>query len=335
MSTESKCALAHPNIALIKYWGNRDHKLRLPSNGSISMTLSHLETRTCVEFVSTLVEDRLVINNEEQNGSALERASSIMDVIRIKADFSKRANVISESNFPLGAGIASSASGFAALTVAASAAADLDLDSIELSRIARLGSGSACRSILGGFVEWNVGKDDRDSYAVQLADQNHWDLRDLIVILEKGHKTVGSAAGHELAETSPLQDARIRDTVRRLQICREAILSRDFPSLSSIVEEDSNMMHAVMMTSDPQLIYWKPGTIAIMKSVHEWRLDGMEVCFTIDAGPNVHCLCTPPFEDALCTLLLQIPGVIDVIRSSPGGPAHLISPESPAMKRMI
>jgi diphosphomevalonate decarboxylase len=240
------------------------------------------------------------------------------------ADISLKADVISESNFPLGAGIASSASGFAALSVAAATAAQLDLKPSELSKIARIGSGSACRSILGGYVEWTAGTNHDDSYAVQLAEQDHWELIDLVVIVEKGHKTVGSTSGHKLADTSHLQKARVQDTERRLGICRHAILSRDFHSLATIVEEDSNMMHAVMMTSEPQLLYWKPETISIMRFVQELRVEGMEVCFTIDAGPNVHCLCTPLYKDELRSMLQQIPGVLDVIQSSPGSAARLI-----------
>jgi diphosphomevalonate decarboxylase len=329
MSSHIATAIAHPNIALIKYWGNRDHKLRIPSNGSISMTLSNLETQTTVSFNPSLDEDRLLINNSFQSESALNRVSSVLDVIRSKAGFSLRADVISESNFPLGAGIASSASGFAALTVAAAAAPKLDLPPSELSRIARLGSGSASRSIYGGFVEWKAGTNDLNSFSIQIADQGYWDLVDLIVIVEKGHKAVGSTSGHKLAETSPLQNARVHDAERRLQICRKAILERDFSALASIVEEDSNMMHAVMMTSNPQLLYWLPETVSIMKSIQEWRMDGMQVCFTIDAGPNVHCLCTSPYHEKLSSLLHQIPGVIEVIHTSPGGAAHLTPPESP------
>jgi diphosphomevalonate decarboxylase len=329
MSTHLETAIAHPNIALIKYWGNKDHKLRIPSNGSISMTLGNLETHTSVSFDPALNEDRLIINQSSQTEAALKRVSSLLDVIREKAGFSLCAEVTSESNFPLGAGIASSASGFAALTVAAAAAAKLDLSPPELSRIARLGSGSACRSIFGGFVEWKAGMGDLDSFAIQLADQDHWELVDMIVIVEMGHKAVGSTSGHKLAETSPLQRARVRDADRRLQLCRKAILEKDFVSLASIVEEDSNMMHAIMMTSRPPLLYWRPETINIMKSVQEWRMDGMQVCYTIDAGPNVHCLCTPPHQDELGTLLHHIPGVIEVIHSFPGDAAHLIIPESP------
>jgi len=324
MSNQIASAIAHPNIALIKYWGNKDHELRIPANGSISMTLDKLETRTTVSFNSSLIEDTLTLNQVSQNGPSLKRVCTVLDIIRKIADISSKAEVISESNFPLGAGIASSASGFAALSVAAATAAQLDLKPIELSKIARIGSGSACRSVLGGYVEWKAGTNHDDSYALQLAEQDHWELIDLVVIVEKGHKTIGSTSGHKLAETSPYQKARVQDTKRRLEICRNAILLKDFHTLATIVEEDSNMMHAVMMTSNPQLLYWKPETITVMKFVQDLRMEGMEVCFTIDAGPNVHCLCTPTYKDELSSMLQQLPGVLDVIHSSPGGAARII-----------
>jgi len=324
MSNQIASAIAHPNIALIKYWGNKDHELRIPANGSISMTLDKLETRTTVYFNSSLIEDTLTLNQVPQKGPSLKRVCTVLDSIRKIADISSKAEVISESNFPLGAGIASSASGFAALSVAAASAAQLDLKPFELSKIARIGSGSACRSVLGGYVEWKAGTNHDDSYALQLAEQDHWELIDLVVIVEKGHKTIGSTSGHKLAETSPYQKARVQDTKRRLEICRNAILLKDFHTLATIVEEDSNMMHAVMMTSNPQLLYWKPETITVMKFVQDLRMEGMEVCFTIDAGPNVHCLCTPTYKDELSSMLQQLPGVLDVIHSSPGGAARII-----------
>jgi diphosphomevalonate decarboxylase len=327
MLSNTAIAVAHPNIALIKYWGNRDHELRLPANGSISMTLGKLETQTTVIFDNSLNEDSLVINNTSLSGPPLERLSSHLDFIRQLAGISAKAEVRSQSNFPRGAGIASSASGFAALTVAATAAAGLDLDLYALSRISRRGSGSACRSIFGGFVEWKVGTQDDDSFAEPLVDMAHWDLWDIIAIVDEEHKAVGSTTGHLLAETSPLQKARVKDTERRLNICKQAIHDKDFSSLASIVEEDSNLMHAVMMTSQPQLYYWQPETIVLMRSVQEWRKDGMEVCFTIDAGPNIHCLCTSRFQEEISTHILQIPGVRRIIKAPVGGPAHLINPK--------
>lgn len=324
MMIKTATALAHPNIALIKYWGNRDHSLRLPSNGSISITLGFLETKTTATFDPSMKEDKLFLNGTPISGPPFERVRSHIDIIRKMAGISLRGEITSQSNFPLGAGIASSASGFAALTVSASAAAGLEVSPSELSRIARLGSGSACRSIFGGYVEWKAGLEDSDSFAKPIADQDHWDLVDIIAIIEEGHKSIGSTSGHKLAETSPLQKPRIEDAERRLRICKQAILDQDFPSLASIVEEDSNMMHAVMMTSHPQLLYWKPETILIMQSVIEWRDAGMDVCYTIDAGPNVHCLCRSEFEDEIHNLLTQIPGVLRVIHSPAGGPARLI-----------
>jgi diphosphomevalonate decarboxylase len=167
MSTTS--AIAHPNIAFIKYWGNRDHRLRLPVSGSISMNLAGLETRTRVNFDPHLSADTLTLNGRQITGPGLERVSAFLNSVRSLAGIETHARVDSENNFPTGAGIASSASAFAALSRAASHAANLQLDEDALSRLARLGSGSACRSIPAGFVEWLPGTDDASSYARSIA----------------------------------------------------------------------------------------------------------------------------------------------------------------------
>src|SRR5687767_2727960 len=171
-------AQGQPNIAFIKYWGNRDNTLRLPMNGSISMNLDSLYTRTTVSFQPSLPYDELVINGHETMGKGLDRISSMLDIIRGMANITERAEVISENNFPSGAGIASSASAFAALALAGSKAAGLSLSEPELSRLARRGSGSASRSIPGGFVEWQMGTNDEDSFAFSMAEQNYWNLMD-------------------------------------------------------------------------------------------------------------------------------------------------------------
>src|SRR5918996_167486 len=287
-------AQAAPNIAFIKYWGNRDNTLRLPMNGSISMNLDGLYTRTTVSFQPSLPFDELIINGHEIAGAGRERISYILDIIRGMADIHERAEVISENNFPSGAGIASSASAFAALALAGSKAAGLNLNEKELSRLARRGSGSASRSIPGGFVEWQMGTNDEDSFAVSIAPPNHWNLVDCIAIVSTSHKKTGSTEGHSIAETSPLQAARVADAPRRLEVCRKAILERDFNTFASIVELDSDMMHAVMMTSTPALHYWKPASLEVMNCVREWRAEGIQACYTLDAGPNVHVLCPEP-----------------------------------------
>ncbi|MEE8567072.1 MAG: diphosphomevalonate decarboxylase [Anaerolineales bacterium] len=324
MTKRTASAVASPNIALIKYWGNRDHELRLPSNGSISLTLGGLETRTTVTFDETLPSERLTVDGSQPNNSALVRVSEHLDRIRHLAGIHTPARVESRNNFPTGVGIASSASAFAALTLAGTAAADLSLNPKELSRLARLGSGSACRSIFGGYVEWYVGETHADSHAEPLAPPEHWDLIDLIAVISREHKGIGSTQGHTLADTSPLQSARVTDALRRLNICRDALLHRDFPTLASVVEQDSNLMHAVMFTSIPALIYWSPTTIEVMQAVTTWRAEGLEVCYTIDAGPNVHCLCTKQYADQVEERLGHLPGVIDLLRAHPGGPASVI-----------
>src|SRR5512143_1990611 len=195
-------AQAAPNIAFIKYWGNRDNTLRLPMNGSISMNLDGLYTRTTVSFQHSLPFDELIINGHEITGTGLSRVSYILDIVRGMANINEHAEIVSENNFPAGAGIASSASAFAALALAGSKAAGLNLTEAELSRLARRGSGSASRSIPGGFVEWQVGTADEDSFAFSIASAEHWKLMDCIAIVSASHKKTGSTEGHAIAPTS-------------------------------------------------------------------------------------------------------------------------------------
>jgi diphosphomevalonate decarboxylase len=317
-------AESHPNIAFIKYWGNRNQTLRIPANGSLSMNLEGLFTKTTVTFDPKLPADALTLNNAPAGGGALSRVSDLLERVRRKADINHRAAVTTENNFPTGSGIASSASAFSALALAASAAAGLDLSEKELSVLARTGSGSASRSIPGGFVEWKPGNGHRTSYAYSIAPPEHWGLVDLIAVISKEHKATGSTSGHALADSSPLQAARVSDAARRLAICRRAVLDRDFEKFSEIVELDSNTMHAVMQTSTPPLLYWQPTTVAVMHAVYAWRKAGLPVCYTIDAGPNVHIITLREDYGKVKRLLEDIPGVDHVLRAFPGGPAKLI-----------
>lgn len=325
MSTTSiATARAFSNIAFIKYWGNRDHDLRLPANGSISMNLAGLETVTTVRFSSDRYSDTLFLNGRHAGTEATRRVSRHLDHIRKLADSSSRAIVISQNNFPMGAGIASSAAAFAALTLAACSAQKMDVDERTLSALARLGSGSASRSIPAGFVEWYAGDDHDSSYAESIASAQHWNLVDLIAVVSDKHKAVGSTGGHALADSSPLQTARIADTPRRLDICREALLNRDFEALAEVVELDALMMHGVMMTSSPPVLYWKPPTLRVMEEVQTWRREGFAACFTMDAGANVHVITLSEEADLLETRLRELEGVQDVLIAPPGGPASVL-----------
>lgn len=323
MHTQSSTALAHPNIAFIKYWGNRNNELRLPVNGSISMNLDGLFTKTTVTFNSSK-QDSLLINNTEVKGKGLERVSYILDIVRKMANMDEKAQVTSENNFPAGAGIASSAAAFAALALSASTAAGLTLSESDLSILARRGSGSASRSIPAGFVEWNIGIGEADSYAFSIAPVQHWNLVDCIAVVSAAHKKTGSTEGHAIADTSPLQNARIADTTRRLDICRNAILKKDFEAFANIIEHDSDMMHSVMMTSNPPLMYWQSATVEIFHQVREWRASGLPVGYTVDAGANVHVLCLGDYAKEVEKRLRELNGVKDVLVAGVGGGAKVI-----------
>jgi diphosphomevalonate decarboxylase len=319
----SATALACPNIALIKYWGNRDAALRLPENGSLSINLDGLQTRTKVTFSPGLTADYLVLNGKPIAGPGLTRVCDMLDLVRNMTGQTLLAKVESANNFPTAAGIASSAAAFAALALAATSALGLDLNERELSRLARRGSGSACRSIPGGFVEWQAGGSDADSYAFSIAPSEYWDLVDCIAVVSAQHKPTGSTEGHALAGTSPLQSARVADAPRRLAECRSAVLEKDFARLAEIVELDSNLMHAVMQTSTPPLLYWQPATLAVMQTVQGLRKRGIPACYTIDAGANVHVWTLAPDAARVKLTLEAIPGVTQVIQAGIGGPARI------------
>jgi diphosphomevalonate decarboxylase len=316
-------ALAHPNIAFIKYWGNTHEALRLPANPSLSMNLAGLQTVTTVTFSDDFAADDLIVNEQRLIGPRLERVTAVLNLIRMQAGLHMPARVESVNSFPAGAGIASSASAFAALALAGAAAAGLDLDEAGLSRLARRGSGSASRSVPAGFCQWLPGSDE-SSVATSIAPPEHWDLRDVIVIVSQVHKAVGSSGGHRLASTSSLQSARLAGAGDRLAACREALLARDLAAMGAVVEEDAIMMHAVMMTSQPPLYYLEPATMAIIHATLQWRDEGIPVYFTIDAGPNVHLICEAAHAEDLRGRAAQLPGVQQVIVSGPGGPARLI-----------
>lgn len=317
-------ALAHPNIAFIKYWGNRDDRLRIPSNGSISMNLDGLATETTVQFDPTLSSDRVEINGKTADANSTRRVSNHLDLVRHLSGIQTRATIISRNNFPMGAGIASSASAFAALSLAASKAAGLDLSPKALSCLARRGSGSACRSIPDGIVEWHAGTSDSDSFADQLIAIDYWDLVDCLTIISDSHKPVGSSEGHKLTDSSPLQAIRLTDASRRIILCRQAIFSRDFEAFSLIVEQDSNLMHSVMCTSVPNLIYWSNNSYTVISAVLELRKKGIEACYTLDAGSNVHVITLKSKINLVEAYLNQIRGVLRIVIASVGSGAHLI-----------
>ena len=279
------------NIALIKYWGKKDEALRLPLNNSISVNLSGAFSLTTVEFSPQLRKDRIEMVGEEIGEKEKERIIEHLDRVREMAKIEFRARVKTKNNFPKGAGVASSASGFSALSLAAARAAGLKLSSKEVSILARLGSGSACRSVPDGFVEWKKGSSSSSSYAYSLYPPGYWDLVDLVVLVSAQVKKVSSTKGHSVVKSSPFAQARTKGVSQRLRKIKKALKEKDFTLLGETIEEEALNMHAVMMTSSPSLLYWSPKTLELMLAIRNWREEGLESYFTLDAGPTVHLIC--------------------------------------------
>ncbi len=323
-------AQAQPNIALVKYWGKRDIGLNLPAVGSLSITLDTLWTKTRVSFAPAYDVDRFQLNDRE-NPDQLKRVSAFLDTLREVAGITHRARIESENNFPTGAGLASSASGFAALVVAASDALDLNLGKADLSRFARLGSGSAARSIFGGFVEMNTGElpDGSDAVAKPLLDAEAWPLQVVVGLTSFDAKPVGSTDGMlRTARTSPFYPAWVSSSADDLQTARRAVLDHDFDQLAVVSEHSCLKMHALAMSAQPGIVYWNAATVAGIETIREMRHSGVPVFFTVDAGPQIKAVCLPEAGPAVADALAEVSGVSQVVCTGLGGGAHIIGEQS-------
>jgi len=317
---------AGSNIAFIKYWGVDDATINLPQNNSISMTLADAHTTTTIEWLSArdLARDDIVLDGVHLDERKAARLVRHLERIRSLAGIEYRARVVSQNNFPMASGIASSASGFAALTTAACHALGLDWDATRLSALARRGSGSASRSLFGGFVEWERGCDDASSVARQLHPADHWDLYDVVAVVSGAEKAVSSEQGHGLAASSPLNRGRVAGLDQALTEVRTALAERDLHRLGPVIEQDALAMHAVMMTSIPSLLYWQPGTLEIIHAIRHWRAqEGLAAYFTIDAGPNIHVICEAATASTIQSSLQTLSSVQQIIVSRPG-PAPVV-----------
>lgn len=311
-------AKANVNIALIKYWGKRDEELILPMNSSLSLTLDGLYTETMLTFHSDLERDFFYLNDVLQSELETLKVSRMIDLFRNQAGIPDRAMVKSWNHVPTGAGLASSASGYAALAAACNLATGLNLDLKTLSRLARRGSGSACRSIFGGFVLWEKGTNDADSYAYQI-DEANWDLAMIIAIVNPKHKAISSRVGmrHTIL-TSPFYPAWVDSADSDLQEMLEAVKKKDLDLVGRIAERNAMRMHATMFAANPPLIYWQPETLLIMEQVKKLREQGLSCYYTIDAGPNVKILCKQSESQHIIKELSQIMSSEALILTKPG-----------------
>lgn len=313
-------ARAQPNIALVKYWGKRDIARNLPATGSLSLTLDSLWTETSVELGAAAAGDSLTVNGADRP-SMLPRVSRCLD--HVLGSGRPRARVHSESNFPLGAGLASSASAFAALVVAADSAAGRCRDALTLARLAGAASGSAARSLFEGIVALDCGGDEIGVRSI--AATGDWPLAVVIAINEAAPKPLSSGeAMIRCAATSPFYQCWVDRQEADLEAARQAVAGRDFAVLARIAEHNCLKMHSVMWTSRPAIVYWNDATIACMETVRRLQREGLDVFFTIDAGAQVKAVCPPQSADAVRDALQDTPGVTRVMTSGLGAAARIL-----------
>ena len=292
---------AHTNIALIKYWGKRDQALFLPVTSSLSLTLDAFYTDTQVTFDAQLAHDRFILDGQEQEANQVAKVSAFLDRFRALAKTDCRALVTSTNHVPTAAGLASSASAYAALACATNAALGLDLSQRQLSILARQGSGSASRSLFGGFVIWHAGQgEDSDSSYAEPFEAAEWDLAMLVVMVNKGTKKISSRQGMALTmETSPFYALWPDEVAKDLAAIQPAILAHDLDRVGQIAEHNAMKMHATMIAANPSFSYWEAASLKAMDLVRQLRQEGFTAYFTMDAGPNVKVLCPASQAEAI------------------------------------
>lgn len=323
-------AIAHPNIALIKYWGKApDTSTNEPAVSSLSITLDTLQTETELLFDDALQRDELLLNGEPAPNK-LPRISANLDAMRSLAGVTTRCRITTSNNFPTGAGLASSASGFAALVCAANAALTLDLQERQLSKLARGMSGSAARSIFGGFSKIylpnavNEQAPYGNAYAEPIASAEHWPLEVCVGIASEQEKAIGSTEGMESSRlSSPYYRAWLEGN--DLDVCEaeQLVNQKDFEKLADLSEFSCLKMHAMALATRPGLLYWNGATVDAMRCIRELRSSGVPVFFTVDAGPQIKAVCAPGFGARVAESLQQVPGIQRVLRCGLGAGARL------------
>ncbi len=323
MTTARACA----NIALVKYWGKRDSALNLPAAGSLSLTLAALPTTTSVAFEPELDRDSIAIDGIPTDRGAVARVSKFLDLVRERAHIATFARVISTNRFPTASGLASSASGFAALALAATRAAGLELPPRELSMLARRGSGSAARSLCGGFVEMHKGSraDGEDAFAEPLDGAQAMDVRLIVAVTSEGKKETLSTDGMgRTMETSPYYAAWVQTSEPDLADARRAIAARDLEALGVVTERSCLAMHASAMAARPAVVYFTGATIDGFRAIRKLRAGGVPAWFTCDAGPHVKALTSGKHAEAVAACLREVPGVLRVRVCAPGAAARIV-----------
>jgi len=279
-----------------------------------------MDTVTTVEFNDSFLEDEVFIQDKKIDVSSREarRVIKHLDRVRKLADTSKKAKVVSKNTFPRGTGLSSSGSGMAALTYAATKALDLDLSEKELSILSRQASGTACRCAVGGFVEWLDGDTSESSYSHTIFNKDHWDIRDVVAVVDEGRKKISSTEGHTSAQSSPFFKVRQENIKEKITKVKDAISQKDFTKLGKIVESEALEFHSILLTSKVPLILWYPGTIQVMQEVARLREEGTECYFTLNTGFNLHILTLPENQDKVKERLDKLSLVVKTLTAKVG-----------------
>ncbi len=328
----SATARACANVALVKYWGKRDEALNLPATGSISVTLGGLQATARVEAAAGGAGARFVQDGVAVGGLAGERMAEFLDLLSRASDAAPVLRVDVEANFPVGAGLASSAAIYCAVAAAGASLCGLRMSLAELSAVARRGSGSAARSVYGGWVEWQRGQraDGGDSTAVQLLEEHGWPIGVAVAVVSDARKAIASRdAMRHVVESSPLFAGWVAAQEGDLAEMRRAIGAQDLDRVGRVAEENCLRMHATAIAARPPVLYWTPVTVAVMQAVHELRSSGVPAYFTIDAGPQVKVLCRLADLAQVRAALAATPGVLRVIESRPGPGVAMVEGHQP------
>ena len=322
----SAVAVAHPNIALAKYWGKRERAGNYPAVPSLSVTLAGMSTRTLVRFDPALAADEMVLNGKVAGGEPLARTTELLDRVRAVCNQSLRARVESTNDFPTASGLASSASGFAALALAAATALRAPWETDRISDAARRSSASAARSLFGGFVRLDAGKEGSSDPAELLAARpvappDHVDVRILVCVTSEAEKDVSSRDGmNRTARTSPFYRAWVDDAPHTTDELERALLAKDVAKVGELMERSTFAMHASAFAAGVR--YMRPATLAVLDEVVALRAAGIGAWATMDAGPHVKVLVETKDAAAALARLGAVPGVLRTIEARPGGPAR-------------
>ncbi|MGP3683172.1 diphosphomevalonate decarboxylase [Streptomyces sp. IBSNAI002] len=315
--------MANANLALVKYWGKAGGNVNDAAGGSLSLTLEGLSSLAGARVRGTGKGDYCRWNPPAPAAGLTQFVAQARERLGIGDGL----DIVVTSNFPAGSGLASSASAYSAVTTLLAGLADPQPRDAERAELARSGSGSACRSLLGGFVEWRPGK---GGSVTQIATPEHWPVDVVIAVVREGPKDVSSREGMlRTAATSPFYEAWLAAGAEDLPVVRGAILNKDIQVLGPAIERNALRMHATALGADPPLLYWEPATLAVVREVWKLRKTGVPAYFSIDAGPQVKVICEPGSAERVAPAIAAVPGVIRVLRSFPGrAPSIVTAPPS-------